>query len=80
LAIVVSGGRELDECPNVSRTAATFRVRLDATSSMSADPDAIHQVSPRVDSDYDVVVDDAKLGVLSVGLPYIMTFDDGGRP
>jgi hypothetical protein len=76
LAIVVRGDRDLDDCPNVSQRDATFRVRLDATSSMAADPEAIHQVSPRIDSDYDVVVDGKKLGVLSVGLPYIMTLDE----
>jgi hypothetical protein len=76
LAIVVRGESDLDDCSKVSQKDATFRVRLDATSSMADDPKAIHQVSPRVDSDYDVVVDGKKLGVLSTGLPYIMTFDE----
>jgi hypothetical protein len=78
ITIVVADVVDDDTC-DVTPHAKSFRVRLDATSATTSDPRAVHQVSPRMESDYDVFVNGTRLGSLHVGLPYLMGFDPVGR-
>ena len=71
--LAIDIGDRAHSCHAIRAVAGSFRVRLDASTTLAADPSRVHQLTPRIDSDYDVVINGANLARLSVGRPDLMS-------